>query len=184
MPFNTFHPRFLSEVPPCDVLMNPVSAGPYAAGNSLAQSRAVFTDSRITRANAPGGGGIVFWGNPAFTASTGQRHTLDIIRTTIDDCDAANSASAVIAGSAAHVDAESSVFVNNRGESNVAFYIYAGATGNISNCTISNNVGVGLGGGVGIRGSSAAFTGCTIENNTAVQGGGVKIMVESFSFNF
>jgi len=45
-------------------------------------------------------------------------------------------------------------------------------------------VGVGLGGGVGIRGSSAAFTGCTIENNTAVQGGGVKIMVESFSFNF
>ena len=59
-----------------------------------------------------------------------------------------------------------------------AFYVYAGGTGDFDNCTISDNIGTGIGGGVNVLGASASFTGCRIENNTAVQGGGVSILVE------
>jgi len=60
--------------------------------------------------------------------------------------------------------------------------VFDGATGNVTNCTISNNAAPrGLGGGFSVLGASAAFTACTFRNNNALQGGAVGVMVELHS---
>jgi len=150
-----------------------ICPGPSAS----ALSTAVFTDSRFTKVVSPNGG-IVMFGNLAFLARTGKRHTIDIIRTTVDDSDGITKPIPLLAvGAAAHVNAESSSFGNSRG---FGMLIYLGATANVSNCTLSNNhrSDVGAGGASVNLHASATFTGCTIQNNTAfISGAGVYISV-------
>jgi len=148
---------------------------PSARSYSEAQSTATFTDSRINSAVGPIGG-VTMFGNRGLLARTGQRHTINIIRTRMDDCN--NTAHLI--GGPAHVNADSSFFVNNRG---IGVRMFDGATGALNNCTFSNNIkpisGAVVGAGVSVNtGARASFTACTIENNTAVDfGGGVFITV-------
>ena len=145
----------------------------YTMGNSLAQSTATFTDSRINSAFGPDGGVTIF-GNRGLLARTGQRHTINIIRTTIDDF---STIDAHLIGGPAHVNADSSFFVNNDG---IGLRMFDGATGALNNCTFANNIKLFSGGaGVSVNtGSRAVLTACTIENNTASEsGGGVIITV-------
>ena len=48
------------------------------AGNSLAQSRSTFTDTRIINAVGPSGG-VTMFGNPKLLTRTGQRQGLTIV---------------------------------------------------------------------------------------------------------
>jgi hypothetical protein len=151
------------------------SARPY----SEAPSVATFTDSRINSASGPTGG-VTLFGNRGLLKRTGQRHTINIIQTTIDDFSAGNStlsATALLVGGPGHINATSSFFVNNRG---IGLRMFDGATGALNDCTISNNIKP-IAGAAGISvnsGARASLTTCTIDNNTAVDfGGGVFITV-------
>ena len=133
-----------------------ISARPY----SKMPLTAVITDSRIT---AVPNGAIYFVGNLNLLKSTGQRHTIDIIRTTVEDCHSDMLRPqpipipnvAILIG--ARVNADTCRFNNNRG---VGFSLFAGATGAANNCTMSNNVNTIGAGGISLGlGASASFTG-------------------------
>jgi hypothetical protein len=86
-----------------------------------APSKTVLTDSRITNVTAINGGGIMCFGNHKLRKRTGQRHTLELIRSTVDhtspgaDPMASTRFTAVLVCAGAQFTADDSSIVSNQG---------------------------------------------------------------------
>ena len=96
---------------------------------------------------------------PGKALRIGARNSIDVIRTTVDDCWGVFIPGPLIAiNDDARLIAESSSFINNRG---IGFYLAGGSTGTATNCTIADNKrsNVGAGGVALYDGASASFTG-------------------------